>query len=222
MMARAARPRRQHADVPARRHGQRDHGQRSGAWPAGDPALRATDTFTIAGCAFTVRRRRRIPACRAVGADGTLTSTVLGDFVLTEEQRRLVHRGDQAPQGTVLIRRPRRRWSADDDRPWHGTTIAFPFRIDAGFGQAAQAAYAAHVDQMIRQVLLTAPGERVDLPEFGCGLRRLLFAPHVRRAACATTQRCSCAGAEPLARRADPGAGRRGAGARTTTTTPRC
>jgi phage baseplate assembly protein W len=31
---------------------------------------------------------------------------------------------------------------------------------------------------MIRQVLLTAPGERADLPEFGCGLRQLIFAPH--------------------------------------------
>ena len=30
---------------------------------------------------------------------------------------------------------------------------------------------------MIRQVLLTSPGERVDLPEFGCGLRQVLFAP---------------------------------------------
>jgi phage baseplate assembly protein W len=31
---------------------------------------------------------------------------------------------------------------------------------------------------MIRQVLLTSPGERIDLPEFGCGLRQLIFAPH--------------------------------------------
>ena len=31
---------------------------------------------------------------------------------------------------------------------------------------------------MIRQVLLTTPGERADLPEFGCGLRQLLFAPN--------------------------------------------
>src|SRR6266542_1006057 len=54
---------------------------------------------------------------------------------------------------------------------------AFPFRIGPG-GQAAPAPYAAHVEQMIRQVLLTAPGERVDLPEFGCGLRQLVFAPH--------------------------------------------
>jgi uncharacterized protein len=55
---------------------------------------------------------------------------------------------------------------------------AFPFRIDPASGQAAQTNYQAHVDQMIRQVLLTNRGERIDLPEFGCGLRQLLFAPH--------------------------------------------
>jgi uncharacterized protein len=53
----------------------------------------------------------------------------------------------------------------------------FPFRIDAGSGQAGQTAYPSHVDQMLRQLLLTAPGERACLPEFGCGLRQLLFAP---------------------------------------------
>jgi phage baseplate assembly protein W len=58
------------------------------------------------------------------------------------------------------------------------TDYAFPFRIDAASSQAAQAPYAAHVDQMIRQILLTSPGERADLPEFGCGLRQLLFAPN--------------------------------------------
>jgi uncharacterized protein len=55
---------------------------------------------------------------------------------------------------------------------------AFPFHIDPQSGQAAQAPYATHVDQMIRQILLTSPGERADLPEFGCGLRQLLFAPN--------------------------------------------
>lgn len=54
----------------------------------------------------------------------------------------------------------------------------FPFRIDPTSRQAAQTGYAEHVDQMIRQVLLTSPGERADLPEFGCGIRQLLFAPH--------------------------------------------
>jgi len=55
---------------------------------------------------------------------------------------------------------------------------AYPFRIDAASHRAAQAAYSDHVLQMIRQVLLTDPGERINLPEFGCGLRRLVFAPH--------------------------------------------
>ena len=58
------------------------------------------------------------------------------------------------------------------------TDYSFPFRIDAGSRQAAQAVYGTHVDQMIRQVLLTAPGERADLPEFGCGVRQLVFAPN--------------------------------------------
>jgi phage baseplate assembly protein W len=55
--------------------------------------------------------------------------------------------------------------------------IRYPFAIDAASGQAATTDYATHVDQMIRQVLLTDPGERVCLPTFGAGLRRLLFAP---------------------------------------------
>lgn len=55
---------------------------------------------------------------------------------------------------------------------------AYPFRIDPASGQAAQTDYATHVDQMIRQILLTSPGERADLPEFGCGLKQMIFAPH--------------------------------------------
>jgi Bacteriophage baseplate protein W len=54
---------------------------------------------------------------------------------------------------------------------------AFPFQIDAASQQTAQAGYPAHVDQMVRQLLLTSPGERVNLPQFGCGLRSLVFAP---------------------------------------------
>ena len=37
-------------------------------------------------------------------------------------------------------------------------------------------AYEGHVEQMVSQLLLTTPGERADLPEFGCGLRALIFA----------------------------------------------
>lgn len=63
----------------------------------------------------------------------------------------------------------------------------YPFRVDPVSGQAMQTSYEAHVEQMIRQVLLTAPGERICLPEFGCGLRRLVFAPN-SDALAATTQ----------------------------------
>jgi uncharacterized protein len=56
---------------------------------------------------------------------------------------------------------------------------SFPFRLDAQSRQASQSnAYQTHVVDMIKQVLLTAPGERIDLPEFGCGVRKLLFAPN--------------------------------------------
>ena len=59
---------------------------------------------------------------------------------------------------------------------------AYPLRIDAGAGQVARAATPITSSRLIRQLLLTSPGERVCLPEFGCGLRRLVFAGAVRRA----------------------------------------
>lgn len=37
--------------------------------------------------------------------------------------------------------------------------------------------YETYVRQLIKQVLLTNPGERVHLPEFGAGVRALLFSP---------------------------------------------
>jgi uncharacterized protein len=58
------------------------------------------------------------------------------------------------------------------------TDYAFPFRIDPASRQASQTNYADHVNQMIQQILLTTPGERADLPQFGCGLKQLIFAPH--------------------------------------------
>jgi uncharacterized protein len=55
--------------------------------------------------------------------------------------------------------------------------FAYPFRVDSTSQHTAQATYPDHVEQMVRQLLLTSPGERVDLPQFGCGLRALVFAP---------------------------------------------
>jgi len=54
---------------------------------------------------------------------------------------------------------------------------AYPLRISAVHHQAERATYSDHVDQMIRQFLLTSPGERVCKPFFGGGLRSLIFAP---------------------------------------------
>ena len=53
--------------------------------------------------------------------------------------------------------------------------LSHPFQLVGS--QAALAVYPVHVAQMVRQALLTDPGERVCLPTFGAGLRRLLFAP---------------------------------------------
>ena len=59
------------------------------------------------------------------------------------------------------------------------TSIKHPFAVDAGRGRLAEESnYAAHVEQMIFQVLFTAPGERINRPDFGCGVKRLVFAPN--------------------------------------------
>jgi uncharacterized protein len=55
----------------------------------------------------------------------------------------------------------------------------FPVAVDVAVGAVAvEPDYADHVAQLVRQVLLTDPGERVNRPDFGCGIRRMLFAPN--------------------------------------------
>ena len=59
------------------------------------------------------------------------------------------------------------------------TSIRHPFSVDPGRGRIAEEDnYAEHIEQMMLQVLFTAPGERVNRPDFGCGVKRLLFAPN--------------------------------------------
>jgi phage baseplate assembly protein W len=55
--------------------------------------------------------------------------------------------------------------------------IGFPLQFDAR-GRTADAADDAHIRQMIEQLLFTNPGERVNRPDFGCGLLQLVFAPN--------------------------------------------
>ena len=52
--------------------------------------------------------------------------------------------------------------------------LSFPFRL-SGDGRIAAVDFDAHLRQRIEQVLFTAPGERVMRPEFGCGVRDLVF-----------------------------------------------
>jgi uncharacterized protein len=55
--------------------------------------------------------------------------------------------------------------------------LRHPVALDPGLGRvAAETDHGRHVDQLIRQVLLTTPGERVNRPDFGCGLRDMVFA----------------------------------------------
>ena len=55
--------------------------------------------------------------------------------------------------------------------------VTFPFMFDAR-GRTAEAADDVHIRQMIEQLLFTNPGERVNRPDFGCGLLQLIFAPN--------------------------------------------
>jgi uncharacterized protein len=65
----------------------------------------------------------------------------------------------------------------DPAAPLHA--LRYPFAVDVGGGRAGEEGdYDAYVRQLIRQVLLTAPGERINRPDFGAGIRRMVFAPN--------------------------------------------
>jgi phage baseplate assembly protein W len=53
----------------------------------------------------------------------------------------------------------------------------YPFHID-GRGRAALTGGDDHIRDMIYQVLFTSPGERVNRPDFGCGLMQMVFMPN--------------------------------------------
>lgn len=55
--------------------------------------------------------------------------------------------------------------------------LDFPFGVGAR-GWVRTAGDDDHIRDLIYQVLFTSPGERVNRPDFGCGLKRLLFMPN--------------------------------------------
>jgi phage baseplate assembly protein W len=61
----------------------------------------------------------------------------------------------------------------------------FPYHID-GRGATAETVEDDHIHDLIHQVLFTSPGERVNRPDFGCGIGQMVFMPNAEALAAAT------------------------------------
>jgi uncharacterized protein len=61
----------------------------------------------------------------------------------------------------------------------------FPYHID-GRRRTAETDDDDHIRDLIHQVLFTNPGERVNRPDFGCGIAQLVFMPNSDVLAAAT------------------------------------
>jgi phage baseplate assembly protein W len=66
--------------------------------------------------------------------------------------------------------------NGDDQLAFLGQGWSFPVALDPR-GEVVMAAHEEDVRQAIRIILATTPGERVMRPDFGCGLRALVFEP---------------------------------------------
>lgn len=62
-------------------------------------------------------------------------------------------------------------------REFLGTGLAFPLNLDEGRG-ISLSNQADDVEQSIRIILSTRPGERVKRPTFGCRLQEMVFRPN--------------------------------------------
>jgi phage baseplate assembly protein W len=65
------------------------------------------------------------------------------------------------------------------------TSLDYPLHLD-GRNRTATTDEDDHLRDMIYQVLFTNPGERVNRPDFGCGLKALVFMPNSDALASAT------------------------------------
>ena len=61
--------------------------------------------------------------------------------------------------------------------PWASRYLDFPYSVSST-GVPNTTPYLDHIRDLVMQVLFTIPGERVNLPEFGVGVQRLVFAPN--------------------------------------------
>lgn len=67
--------------------------------------------------------------------------------------------------------------SFDPAKAFLGMGWAFPVTLDAAKQDVASAEYEEDIRQAIRIILETSPGERVMRPDFGSGLRAMVFEP---------------------------------------------
>jgi Bacteriophage baseplate protein W len=63
--------------------------------------------------------------------------------------------------------------------------LNFPYHLDPRGHTVVTRDRNDHIRQMLRQLLFTRPGERVNRPDFGCGLNDLVFEPNRGRLAAA-------------------------------------
>lgn len=61
----------------------------------------------------------------------------------------------------------------------------WPYQID-GRGRTGETSEDDHIRDLIYEVLFTNPGERVNRPDFGCGIGQLVFMPNSDTLAAAT------------------------------------
>jgi len=80
--------------------------------------------------------------------------------------------------------------------------LKFPLRV--GAGGARRSDRVDHVREQIEQVLFTNPGERVFHPEFGVGVRSLVFEPNGSALWEITRKRLMASLAEALQGEVDP------------------
>ena len=80
--------------------------------------------------------------------------------------------------------------------------LAFPLRVKSDGGELA--ARSRHVRDQIEQVLFTNPGERVFRPEFGAGVRALVFEPNADALWAVAKKRLLSSLAEALYGEVDP------------------
>lgn len=80
--------------------------------------------------------------------------------------------------------------------------LAFPFRVSGSGPELSDRS--RHVREQIEQVLFTNPGERVFRPDFGAGIRTLIFEPNTSPLWTITRKRLVASLAEALKGEVDP------------------